>query len=82
MLQKTINDDRRVATLIDALSGTLKNIDTEFQFELARAKSASRPDLRPIVVDAVRRHYLQRREPYVRHIAELRSRMNAGEARI
>jgi len=80
MLQEAVNDNQRVATLIDTLSSTLRNLDTEFQFELARAQSSSRPDLRPVILDTVRRRYQQRREPYVRQIAELRSRMNAASA--
>jgi hypothetical protein len=80
MLREAVNDNQRVVALINALSGTLNNIDAEFQLELARAKSTSRPDIRPIVVERVRRRHEQRREPYVRQIAELRRRIHPAEA--
>jgi hypothetical protein len=80
MLQEAMNDNQRVMTLINALTGTLNNIDAEFQLELARAQPTSRPDIRPIVVDRVRRLHEQRREPYVRQIAELRRRIHLAEA--
>lgn len=81
MLQEAVNDNQRVMTLINTLSGTLRNIDAEFEYELARARSTAKPDIRPVVMETVRRRYQQRREPYVQKLAELRSRVKTAEAR-
>jgi len=35
MLHEAVNDKQRIVRLINALSGRLKNIDAEFEFELA-----------------------------------------------
>ena len=61
--------------LISILSTTLTNIDVEYEFELARIRITTKPQLRAMIVDTVRQRYIKRREPYVRQIAELRKRM-------
>jgi len=81
MLQEAVNDNQRVMTLIDTLSSTLRNIDAEYEYELARARTTAKPDIRPAVLDTVHRRHQQRRAPYVQKLAELRSRVKSLEAR-
>jgi hypothetical protein len=56
------------------LSTTPANIDVEYEFDLARIRVTAKPKLRAIIVDTGRQHHIQRREPYVRQIAELQKR--------
>jgi hypothetical protein len=70
-MDKAANDNR-VAELISSLSTTLANIDVEF--DLARIRVTAKPKLRARIVDTGRQHHIQRREPYVRQIAELQKR--------
>ena len=72
MLHDNQVSDRRVMTLIHSLSSTLSNIDAEFAFEIERMRSTAKPDLRPMLLNAAQRRDMQRREPYVRQLAELR----------
>jgi hypothetical protein len=75
MLMDKAANDNRVTELISILSTTLTNIDVEYEFELARIRITTKPQLRAMIVDTVRQRYIKRREPYVRQIAELRKRM-------
>ncbi|WP_445503242.1 hypothetical protein [Microvirga sp. G4-2] len=70
-------NDNQVAELISILSTTLANIDVEYEFELARIRATAKPDLRAVILDTVRQRHVERREPYVRQIAELRTRADA-----
>jgi hypothetical protein len=72
-MDKAANDNR-VAELISVLPTTLANIDVEYEFELARVRVTAKPKLRAMIVDTGRQHHIQRREPYVRQIAELQKR--------
>jgi hypothetical protein len=74
-MDKAANDNR-VTELISILSTTLTNIDVEYEFELARIRITAKPELRAMIVDTVRQRHVERREPYVRQIAELRRRMS------
>jgi hypothetical protein len=76
--QEAANHDR-IMVLISALCSTLSNIDAEFEFEVARVRSTARPDLRPVILHTVRKRHMQRREPYVRQLAALRSRITTRE---
>ncbi|PVE23775.1 hypothetical protein DC522_14345 [Microvirga sp. KLBC 81] len=73
----TAANDNQVTELIAILSTTLANIDVEYEFELARIRSTAKPDLRAVILDTVRQRHVERREPYVRQIAELRTRIDA-----
>jgi hypothetical protein len=76
---KSMNEaanDNRVAELVSILSATLANIDVEYEFELARIRMTAKPNLRAIIVDTVRQRHIERREPYVRQITELRKQMS------
>jgi hypothetical protein len=75
MLMDAAANDNRVTELISILSTTLTNIDVEYEFELARIRITAKPELRAMIVDTVRQRHIERREPYVRQIAELRRRM-------
>jgi hypothetical protein len=75
MLMDKAANDNRVTELISILSTTLTNIDVEYEFELARIRITAKPELRAMIVDTVRQRHIERREPYVRQIAELRKRM-------
>lgn len=75
-MRKAANDNQ-VAELISMLSTTLANIDVEYEFELARIRSTAKPDLREVILDTVRQRHIERREPYIRQIAELRTRIKA-----
>jgi hypothetical protein len=75
MLMDEAANDNRVTELISILSTTLTNIDVEYEFELARIRITAKPELRAMIVDTVRQRHIERREPYVRQIAELRRRM-------
>ncbi|WP_134499205.1 hypothetical protein [Microvirga pakistanensis] len=79
MLPNDNPTEDRIRTLIGVLSGTLKNIDAEFELELARVQSSANPDLRPMILSTVQRRHMQRREPYVRHLAELRRSIGAQD---
>jgi hypothetical protein len=68
-------NDNGIVTLINSLSATLSNIDIEYEFELARIRATARPDLKALILNTVRQRHLERREPYVRHLAELRKRV-------
>jgi len=70
-------NDNQVIELISILSTTLANIDVEYEFELARIRATAKPDLRTIILDTVRQRHVERREPYVRQLAELRTRIDA-----
>jgi hypothetical protein len=70
-MDKAANDNR-VAELISVLPTTLANIDVEYEFE--RVRVTAKPKLRAMIVDTGRQHHIQRREPYVRQIAELQKR--------
>jgi hypothetical protein len=69
-------NDNKIVTLINSLSATLSNIDVEYEFELARIRATAKPDLRAMILDTVIQRHLERREPYVRHIAELRNQIH------
>ncbi|KLK94527.1 hypothetical protein AA309_02805 [Microvirga vignae] len=73
----TAANDNQVTELISILSTTLSNIDVEYEFELARIRATAKPDLRAMILDTVRQRHIERREPYVRQIAELRTRADA-----
>jgi hypothetical protein len=73
----TAANDNRNAELISILSTTLANIDAEYAFELARIRVTAKPALMTMIVDTVRQRHVERREPYVRQIAELRRRIDA-----
>lgn len=75
-MNKAANDNQ-VTQLISILSTTLANIDVEYEFELARIRATAKPDLRAVILDTVRQRHIERREPYVRQIAELRTRADA-----
>jgi hypothetical protein len=75
MLMDKAANDNRVTELISILSTTLTNIDVEYEFELARIRITAKPELSAMIVDTVRQRHIERREPYVRQIAELRKRM-------
>jgi hypothetical protein len=75
MLMDKAANDNRVTELISILSTTLTNIDVEYEFELAQIRITANPELRAMIVDTVRQRHIERREPYVRQIAELRKRM-------
>lgn len=77
MLPNEAVNDNRVLTLIDTLSSTLSNLDAEFAHEVARVRSTAKPDLRPVILGTVQRRHMQRREPYVRQIAQLRKQIGA-----
>ncbi len=77
MLPDETDHDSRVIVLINALSSTLMNIDAEYESEVARVHSTASPELRTVILGTVRRRHLQRREPYVRHLVELRQSINA-----
>ena len=79
-MDKAANDNR-VAKLISMLSTTLANIDVEYEFELARIRITAKPELRAMIVDTVRQRHIERREPYVRQIVELRKRMSQSQGR-
>ncbi len=76
-MDKAVNDNR-ISDLISILSTTLANIDVEYEFEIARIRATAKPDLRTMILDTVRQRHIQRRQPYVRQIAELRTRACAG----
>lgn len=77
MLPKNDLSDDRIMALIGTLSSTLKNIDAEFEFEVARVQSSASPDLKPVILGTVQQRHMQRREPYVRQLAELRRTIGA-----
>jgi hypothetical protein len=79
MLPKEAANHDRMMVLISALCSTLSNIDAEFEFEVARVRSTARFDLKPLILHTVRSRHMQRREPYVRQLAALRSRINARQ---
>ena len=69
--------DNRALALINTLSSTLLNIDAEYEFEIRRiraTKTAAR-DHRDFVLERLRMRHDERREPYIRNIAELRGRI-------
>jgi hypothetical protein len=75
-------DASKIAVILQSLSSTLHNIDLEHKRELERvASSALDGDFAALIVATLRARHRQRREPYVRHIAELRkqARHNALE---
>lgn len=74
-MDKAANDNK-VVTLISSLAATLSNIDVEYEFELARIRATTKPDLRAMILDTVRQRHLERWAPYVRHIAELRKQIH------
>jgi hypothetical protein len=76
MHMNTAANDNQVTELISILSTTLANIDVEYEFELARIRATAKPDLRSIILDTVRQRHIERRDPYVRQLAELRSRID------
>lgn len=78
MPQQSAANDNRIANLIATLSSTLSNIDVEYEFELARIRSTARPDLRAMIFDTVRQRHQERREPYVRHLSQLRQQGSSG----
>jgi phosphoenolpyruvate carboxylase len=82
MLTDEAANDNRVTELISILSTTLTNIDVEYQFELARIRVTAKPELRAMIVDTVRQRHIERREPYLRQIAELRKRMSQSQGRV
>lgn len=75
MRPKEVANKDRVLALIDTLSSTLSNFDAEFQYQVAHVHSTVEPDLRPVILSTVQRRHLQRREPYVQQIAELRKQV-------
>jgi hypothetical protein len=79
VIDKAANE-HRAAALISILSTTLANIDVEYEFELARIRVTAKPNLRSIILDAVRRRHIERRAPYVQQIAEFRKRTSQGKA--
>ena len=79
MLMDEAANDNRVTELISILSTTLTNIDVEYEFELARIRITAKPELRAMIVDTVRQRHIERREPYVRQISELRNRMSQSQ---
>ena len=82
MLMDEAANDNRVTELISILSATLTNIDVEYEFELARIRITAKPELRAMLVETVRQRHIERREPYVRQIAELRKRMSQSQGRV
>jgi hypothetical protein len=65
----------RLATLIHSLSSTLGNIDLEHKGELERlALSTVEGDFAAVIMATLQKRHQQRREPYVRHLEELRER--------
>ena len=81
MLMDEAANDNRVTELISILSTTLTNIDVEYEFELARIRITAKPELRAMLVETVRQRHIERREPYVRQIAELRKQMSQSQVR-
>ena len=75
MQDGTIGDGHHVSALIHALSSTLTNIDFEYQSEVQRLQ-ASRVEgtSRAVIAQTLWERHRQRREPYVRHLSELRRR--------
>ena len=70
-------NDNRLHTLISSLSSTLNNIDLEYQSELQRLRASHLADeFRRVISRTLQERYRQRREPYVKHLAELRRRAN------
>jgi hypothetical protein len=70
-----VANDNNVIALIHALSSTLTNIDLEYQSEVQRLQ-ASRLEgsFRAVIAQTLWERHRQRREPYVRHLSELRRR--------
>lgn len=81
MLIDEAANDNRVTELISILSTTLTNIDVEYEFELTRIRITAKPELRAMLVETVRQRHIERREPYVRQIAELRKQMSQSQVR-
>jgi hypothetical protein len=71
-------NDNQLQTLIQSLSSTLNNIDLEYQSELQQLQASRLTDeFRRVISRSLQERHRQRREPYVRHLAELRRRANA-----
>ena len=75
-----VADQNHLLTLIQSLSSTLINIDSEYQSEVQRlyASHVTR-EFSAVIGRTLQDRHNQRREPYVRNLAELRSR--ASEVR-
>jgi hypothetical protein len=82
MLTDKAANDNRVTELISIFSTTLTNIDVEYEFELARIRITAKPELRAMIVDTVRQRHIERREPYVRQIAELQKQMRQSQGAV
>ena len=82
MLTGKATNDNQVSELISILSTTLTNIEVEYEFELARIRITAKPELRAMIVDTVRQRHIERREPYVRQIAELQKQMRQSQGAV
>jgi hypothetical protein len=66
-------NDNQLHTLISSLSSTLNNIDLEYQSELQRLQASHLTgEFRRVISQTLQERHRQRREPYVKHLAELR----------
>lgn len=67
--------DERLASLIQSLSSTLRNIDLEHKAELERlALSSLEGDFAAVITATLVKRHRQRREPYVTQLEELHQR--------